>query len=109
MIYISIKNILFVDFDGGRILWSVRNIIRSAFFNGSDVQEIKGYGYRYSWYSINGIAVHNDYLYYTDNWGRYVNKVDRFGSNFARAALVHNRINDLKTYHGRGKYKNGKK
>ncbi|XP_071174260.1 von Willebrand factor D and EGF domain-containing protein-like [Mytilus edulis] len=95
------KSRILLDFDGGRILWSVRNMIRSAFFNGSDVQEIKGYGYRYSWYSINGIAVHNDYLYYTDNWGRYVNKVDRFGSNFARAALVHNRINDLKIYHGR--------
>ncbi|XP_063440468.1 uncharacterized protein LOC134721412 [Mytilus trossulus] len=95
------KSRISLDFDGGRILWSVRNVIRSAFFNGSDVQEIKGYGYSYSWYSINGLAVHNDNLYYTDNWGRYVNKVDRSGSNFARAARVHNRINDLKIYHGR--------
>lgn len=78
-------------------------MIRSAFFNGSDVQEIKGYGYQYSWYSINGIAVNNDNLYYTDNWVRYVNQVDRSGSNFKRAAKVHNNINDMKIYHGRGK------
>lgn len=96
----------FVDFEGGRIHWTVRNMIRSAFLNGSDIQEIKVNSYQNYRYSINGIDVYNDYLYYTDNWsGRYVNQIDRSGSNFARSAMVHDSINDVKIYNGRGKCK----
>ncbi|VDI39770.1 Hypothetical predicted protein [Mytilus galloprovincialis] len=98
------KSRILLDFEGGRIHWTVRNMIRSAFLNGSDIQEIKGYGSQNSWYSINGIAVYNDYLYYTNNWsGRYVNQIDRSGSNFARSAMVQDSINDMKIYNGRVK------
>ncbi|OPL22093.1 hypothetical protein AM593_09641, partial [Mytilus galloprovincialis] len=79
-------------------------MIRSASLNGSDKQEIKVYDYQNYRYSMNGIAVYNDYLYYTSSWsGRYVNQVDRSGSNFARSAMVHDSINDVKVYNGRVK------
>ncbi|CAC5375042.1 unnamed protein product [Mytilus coruscus] len=74
---------ILLDFEENRIYWTVRYMIRSATFDGSNLKEVQSYGYtlyQSSSYYLFGIAVQGDYLYFTENWNsRYVKKVEKKG------------------------------
>lgn len=90
---------------GGRIYYTIGNIIRSSTFEGNSTEEIQGYGHQYSWYKVTAIDVHGDFLYYTDNWNHGdVFKTNKSGGNHVDAAHVYSNAGDVRTYNGKGNY-----
>lgn len=69
---------------------------------GNSTEEIQGYGHQYLWYKVTGIDVHDDFLYYTDNWNAYVYKTNKSGGNHVIAAYVYSKAGDVRIYNGKG-------
>ncbi|CAG2226577.1 unnamed protein product [Mytilus edulis] len=90
-----------VDLIGGRIYYTIGNIIRSSTFEGNSTEEIQGYVNNDSRYKVTGIDVHGDFLYYKDNWSRYVYKTKTSGDKHDIAAYVYSDYGDVRTYNGK--------
>lgn len=98
-------NDLFIDILDRRIYWTIGNTIKSATFDGTGIKEVQRISHESSYYSINGIAVYNDYLYYSDNWSnyRYVYRVNKYGGTRQSIARLGSSVRDIKIFHGDSK------
>ncbi|XP_076111119.1 von Willebrand factor D and EGF domain-containing protein-like isoform X1 [Mytilus galloprovincialis] len=100
--YMTTSSRITLDILDRRIYWTIGNTIKSATFDGTGIKEVQRISHESSYYSINGIAVYNDYLYYSDNWSnyRYVYRVNKYGGTRQSIARLGSSVRDIKIFHG---------